>query len=214
MTPQSGEDVPRGVIAELFPATRQETIYRYVDLLMTNGMHRGLLGPREAERVWGRHILNCAVLAPLLGRAVTMCDLGSGAGLPGMVLAIARPDLTVILLEPLLRRATFLSECIVSLGLQNVRVVRARAEDAVGSVRVAVVTARAVAPMERLARLALPLLLPGGELIAMKGARAEQELDQARPALAALGAGRVRLESYGQGVVDPPTRVVRIESRR
>lgn len=173
-----------------------------------------MLGPREADRVWERHILNCAVIAPVFGPGQTVCDLGSGAGLPGVVLAVARPDLRMTLLEPLLRRATFLQEVVGELQLDNVVVLRARAEEAVGRVRVDVVTARAVAPLEKLARWALPLLRPGGELVAIKGQAAAQEITAAGRGLTKLGVAGIRLESHGAGVVDPETQVVRIESRR
>ena len=182
--------------------------------MTTTGIERGLLGPREAARVWERHILNCAVIAPVFGPDVTVCDLGSGAGLPGIVLAVARPDLRLTLLEPLLRRATFLEEVVDELALANVQVLRARAEDAAGAVQVDVVTARAVAPLAKLAGWALPLLVPGGELAAIKGSAAAEEIAESRAELSRLGAGRVRLESYGAGVVDPETQLVRIESRR
>ncbi len=176
------------------------------------GVERGLLGPREAPRIWQRHILNCAVVAPAFGAGATVCDLGSGAGLPGVVLALARPDLRVMLLEPLLRRATFLQDVVDALELPQVTVLRARAEDVVGAVRVPVVTARAVAPLERLAGWALPLLVAGGELVAFKGDRAVAEVAASRPALQRLGARAIRVELFGAGVVEPPTRVVRLES--
>jgi 16S rRNA (guanine527-N7)-methyltransferase len=204
---------PQDLLERLFPG-RVADICLYVDLLINAGIDRGLLGPREAARVWERHIFNCAVIAPIFGRGQAVCDLGSGAGLPGIVLALARPDLRLTLLEPLLRRATFLDEVVEQLVLGNVEVVRARAEDAVGTVRVDVVTARAVAPVEKLARWALPLLVPGGELVAIKGRGAADEIAGSRAGLTKLGVGRVRLESYGEGVVDPETHVVRIESRR
>lgn len=143
-----------------------------------------------------------------------MCDLGSGAGLPGIVLAIARPDLRMTLLEPLLRRATFLEEAVSELALGNAVVVRARAEDVASTVQVDVVTARAVASLERLARWAGPLLRPGGELVAIKGDTAAEEVAAAGATLIKMGADRVRLESFGRGVVDPETRVVRIEFPR
>ncbi len=213
MSPQSSARPPQDVLDRLFRA-HTETICRYVDLLTNEGIDRGLLGPREADRVWDRHILNCAVIAPVFGQDRSVCDLGSGAGLPGIVLAVARPDLRLTLLEPLLRRASFLAEVVAELALLNVEVVRARAEDAAQTIRVDVVTARAVAPLERLARWALPLLVPGGELVALKGRGAADEIAEAGPGLTRLGATRVRLESYGAGLVDPETQVVRIESRR
>jgi 16S rRNA (guanine527-N7)-methyltransferase len=172
------------------------------------------MGPREAPRVWQRHILNCAVISPAFAASQTVCDLGSGAGLPGIVLAVARPDLHLTLLEPLLRRATFLDEVVSSLALDNVVVRRGRAEELTRTDVFDVVTARAVAPLEKLARWALPLLGAGGELIAIKGRAATDEIAAARLGLAALGAGRVQVETYGRGIVDPETTVVRIESGR
>jgi 16S rRNA (guanine527-N7)-methyltransferase len=153
------------------------------------------------------------VIAPAFDHDLAVCDLGSGAGLPGIVLAVTRPDLRLTLLEPLLRRTIFLEEVVDALALTNVEVVRARAEDAAGTVRVDVVTARAVAPLAKLARWAFPLLAAGGELVAIKGRGAADEIAGARAELDRLGAGRIRLESYGEGVVDPETQLVRIESR-
>ncbi len=163
--------------------------------------------------MWDRHILNCAVIAPAFPPTRSVCDLGSGAGLPGVVLALARPDLQVMLLEPLLRRAAFLAEVVGELDLQNAVVLRARAEDAAATVEVDLVTARAVAPLERLARWARPLLRPGGALVAIKGESAAKEVAAAGPGLAKLGACRLQLQAYGSGVVTPETRVVRLEFR-
>lgn len=177
-------------------------------------MPRGLLGPREVPRIWDRHVLNCAVLTQLLPGGTRVCDIGSGAGLPGLVLAIARPDLSVVLLEPLLRRYDFLVETVEALSLTNVTVRRARAEDLHGELAVPVVTARAVASLDRLAAWALPLLAPGGQLLALKGASAESELRGAAPTLRRLGAVNWSLETVGSGVVTPPTTVVRVTTAR
>ena len=151
----------------------------YVRLLATDGTVRGLIGPREVPRLWDRHLLNSTALAPLIPTGARVVDVGSGAGLPGIPLALARPDLTVVLLEPLARRATFLDECVDGLGLDNVTVVRGRAEE--GPARRSlggadVVTARAVAPLDKLAGWCLPLLRPGGRLLALKGSSAAEEL--------------------------------------
>ena len=151
----------------------------YVRLLATDGTVRGLIGPREVPRLWDRHLLNSAALAPLIPTGARVVDVGSGAGLPGIPLALARPDLTVVLLEPLARRVTFLDECVDGLGLANVTVVRGRAEE--GPARRSlggadVVTARAVAPLDKLAGWCLPLLRPGGRLLALKGSSAAEEL--------------------------------------
>jgi 16S rRNA (guanine527-N7)-methyltransferase len=165
----------------------------YAGWLAGPAVERGLLGPREADRLWERHLLNSAALAgPLaaelpLGRGGRVCDLGSGAGLPGIVVALLRPDLEVVLVEPLLRRARFLDEVVAALDLPRTTVVRARAEDTSGPFDV--VVARAVAPLDRLARWALPLLGPGGALLALKGERASAELTASAQVLDRLGAG-------------------------
>lgn len=146
---------------------------RYADLLTGSGTQRGLIGPREGPRLWSRHLLNCVAAAPLVPRGASVIDVGSGAGLPGLVLAIARPDLRMTLLEPLLRRTTWLDEVVTELDL-DVRVLRARAQDC--ALRADVVTARAVAPLDRLLPLCLPLVRPGGQVLALKGDGAAAEL--------------------------------------
>lgn len=183
---------------------------RYTEFLAGPGVERGLIGPREVERLWDRHVLNCAVLTELVPPSAEVIDLGSGAGLPGIVLAIMRTDLSVTLLEPLLRRTVFLQECVDLLGLSNVTVRRARAEEVVGEYAVDVVTARAVAPLERLVGWALPLLRPGGELLALKGERAAAELEEAQPVLEKFGVRAAEVVHVGRGKVDPPTTVVRV----
>ena len=154
---------------------------RYAELLATDGVTRGLIGPRETGRLWDRHLLNCAVVAELVPEYGRMVDIGSGAGLPGIVLAMLRPSLEVTLLEPLLRRAVFLEECVAELGLANATVLRARAEDKeAAQLRADIATARAVAPLGRLAGWAAGLLRPGGQLLAIKGQSADEELAAAR----------------------------------
>ena len=145
-------------------------------LLATDGVVRGLIGPREVPRLWERHLVNCALLGLGVPRGVTVADVGSGAGLPGLVLAIGRPDLRVTLVEPLLRRTTFLTEAVEHLALANVEVVRDRAEALHGQRSFDVVTSRAVAPLDRLARWCLPLVVPGGRMLAMKGSSAADEV--------------------------------------
>ena len=153
---------------------------RYAELLTGPGIERGLIGPREAERIWSRHLLNCVALTELLPADARVVDVGSGAGLPGLVMAIRRPDLRVDLVESLRRRTDFLTSVVGELDLSGrVRVVQGRAEDreVVATVGEADwVTARALAPLDRLARWCLPLLRPGGALLAIKGAQAEAEL--------------------------------------
>ena len=179
----------------------------YAALLAGPGVERGLLGPRETPRLWERHLLNSAGLVELLPPGATVVDLGSGAGLPGVVLAALRPDLRLVLLEPLLRRAVFLEEVVEALALPSTVVRRGRAEE-LGGGRLTgpglpadgpadVVVARAVAPLDRLAGWALPLLRPGGRLLALKGASAAQELRDAGPALTAAGASDSRVVEVG-----------------
>ena len=194
----------------------QASLTRYAELLATAGVERGLIGPREVPRLWDRHLLNCAVAVPLVPEDADVIDVGSGAGLPGIVWAIVRSDITVTCLEPLQRRATFLEEAITELGLTGrVQVVRALAEDIVRgrgpvtSLRARVVTARAVAPLERLAGWTVPLVQPGGELLALKGRSAAEEVEASRSVLERLGIVEVDIVEVGEGVVDPATIVVR-----
>ncbi len=173
-------------------------------------MARGLIGPREAARLWDRHLLNCAAVAGLIPDRCSVIDLGSGAGLPGIVIAMLRPDSQVVLLEPMARRVVFLEECLRVLDLGNAVVCRARAEDVTGQLAADVVTARAVAPMERLAGLALGLVRPGGLVLAMKGAGAAQELARAEPVLRGLGVRDAAVVQAGSGRVSPPPAVIRL----
>ncbi|WP_326753721.1 16S rRNA (guanine(527)-N(7))-methyltransferase RsmG [Streptomyces hirsutus] len=185
---------------------------RYAELLAEAGVQRGLIGPREVPRLWERHLLNCAVLSEVVPEGVTVCDVGSGAGLPGIPLALVREDLKITLLEPLLRRTTFLTEVVELLGLDHVTVVRGRAEEVMGTLPpVHVVTARAVAPLDRLATWGIPLLRPYGEMLALKGDAAEEELKSATVALNKLGAVATSVVHVGEGVVDPMSTVVRVE---
>jgi 16S rRNA (guanine527-N7)-methyltransferase len=187
---------------------------RYAEVLATDGVTRGLIGPRETERLWDRHLINCAVVAEFLPERGVLVDIGSGAGLPGVVLAMLRPSLEVILLEPLLRRSVFLEECVAELGLSNATVVRARAEDkAATRIRADVATARAVAPLGRLAGWAAPLLRPGGELLAIKGQTAAEEIEAARPVLSRLGVLSAEVLQAGHGRVVNATTVVRVVMR-
>jgi 16S rRNA (guanine527-N7)-methyltransferase len=188
---------------------------RFAELLVTDGVVRGLIGPREAPRIWERHLLNCAVVAELIPSGASVVDVGSGAGLPGMVLAVARPDLSVTLVEPLARRTAFLSEAVTALGLERTTVVRARAEECVGKIPLAeVVTARAVAPLDRLAGWCLPLTAVGGRLLAMKGASAAAEIAEHAEALARLGAGAPSVRTCGESFLAEPTTVVEIVRER
>jgi 16S rRNA (guanine527-N7)-methyltransferase len=183
---------------------------RYAELLATAGVEWGLLGPREVDRIWDRHLLNCAVVAELVEPGERIVDIGSGAGLPGLPMVIAKPGLRVVLVESLLRRTEFLSMVIAALGL-DAEVVRGRAEDA--DVRRAAgnadaVTSRAVASLDKLTRWGLPLLRPGGRLLAIKGERAPDEVIEHRRVMSKLGAGDARVVECGVSFLSPPTTVV------
>ncbi|MFE7114363.1 16S rRNA (guanine(527)-N(7))-methyltransferase RsmG [Streptomyces sp. NPDC057654] len=200
-------EAAREVFGERFPEA-----VRYAELLADAGVRRGLIGPREVPRLWERHLLNCAVLSEAVPDGVSVCDVGSGAGLPGIPLALVREDLQITLLEPLLRRTTFLQEVVELLGLDHVTVVRGRAEEVLGTLQpVHVVTARAVAPLDRLAGWGVPLLRPYGEMLALKGDTAEEELKGARAALSKLGVVKTSVLQVGEGVVEPLSTVVRAE---
>lgn len=203
-------DDPGSAVTEtIFPS---KAINQYVDILLSRGVEHGLLGPREGPRMWSRHILNCAAIAPAFPAESRVADIGSGAGLPGVVLALARPDLRLTLIEPLLRRAEFLQAAVDELALTNVDVVRARAEELSGARIFDHATARAVAPLARLARWALPLISAGGYLVAMKGSSVDEEIATAAPVLRELKVGAVLVESYTVLGLETPTTVVRIES--
>ena len=192
--------------AERVFSTGLSTAVRYADLLCGAGVERGLLGPREPERIWSRHLLSSAALAELVPAGADVTDLGSGAGLPGIPMAIARPDLRVTLVEPMLRRTGFLEQVVATLGI-SVAVRRARAEELVPA-GCQIVVARALAPLRELLEMALPLLKPGGELLAVKGERAEAELADAADLLEARPEIRVSLDSCGEG--EDTVRVVRV----
>jgi 16S rRNA (guanine527-N7)-methyltransferase len=188
-----------------------EGLTRYAQIAATVGVERGLIGPREVPRLWERHILNCAVVEELIPHNSRVVDVGSGAGLPGLVLALARPDLSVVLVEPLLRRATFLTETVATLGLgDRVQVHRSRAETAAGVVQGDVVTSRAVASLETLTAWSLPLVPVGGFMLALKGTTADTELSAARSAITLAGGDAGEVLLCGAGVVDPVTTVVRV----
>ena len=188
---------------------REPLLWRYAERLAGEAVPHGLLGPREVPRLWDRHIMNCLVVAPLMPRGARVADVGAGAGLPGVVLAIARPDLRVVLIEPLLRRTSFLSDVINDLALANAEVHRGRAERYTGP-PFDVVVSRAVAPLDRLLGWCLPLVRPLGELLALKGSTAAAEVADAEPMLRSSGASSWSVEHVGADYVDPPTTVVRV----
>lgn len=205
-TAPSAPDLARRV----FPSERLALAQRYADLLASEGVLRGLIGPREGPRLWGRHLLNCALLGKAIPVQAGVVDLGSGAGLPGLALAIARPDLRVTLVEPLLRRAVFLEETVGELELDAVEVVRARAEALHGERTFDVVTSRALAPLDRLLGWSMPLVGPDGVLVAMKGSSAQDEIRAAAPTLRRLRCAVPEVLVLGADLIDPPTTVVRV----
>lgn len=197
--------------ARVFPAARLPLVEQYAARLADDGVVRGLIGPREVPRLWERHLLGCAVLGDVLEPSDrSVADLGSGAGLPGLVLALRHPGVEVTLVEPLLRRTTFLEEVVGALGLDNVRVVRGRAEELHGREVFDVVTSRAVAPLPRLLGWSMPLVAPTGRLAVMKGARVHDEVAEAAPDLAAWSTAPPVVVQVGSGLVDPPTTVLAV----
>lgn len=195
---------PPPLAAEVVCGARLEPMTRFGELLAGTGVEHGLIGPREVSRLWERHLLNCAVIEDAFPPGVRVLDIGSGAGLPGLALAIVRPDLKVTLVEPMLRRTTWLDEAVVDLGLDNVVVIRSRAEELAGELSAPFATARAVAPLDRLARWTFPLLDAGGTLVAMKGSRAAEELHAHSRALKRAGMSSASVAHHGEGRLDPP----------
>ncbi|MFJ6171804.1 16S rRNA (guanine(527)-N(7))-methyltransferase RsmG [Curtobacterium sp. NPDC092190] len=194
--------------AELF-GDRIEVARSFTAELARRGEELGLIGPLELPRLWTRHILNSALLAPLLEADGRVADVGSGAGLPGLVLAIARPDVSFTLIEPMERRCDWLNAESERLGLGNVTVLRGRAEDVADSVVVDQVTARAVSALSKLIPLTVPLVRSGGQLILMKGARVDEEIEKARKVILRKRLADVEVLELGDGVVEETTRVFR-----
>ncbi|PYY47968.1 16S rRNA (guanine(527)-N(7))-methyltransferase RsmG [Curtobacterium sp. MCLR17_043] len=186
-----------------------EVARSFTNELARRGEELGLIGPLELPRLWTRHILNSALLAPLLEARGRVADVGSGAGLPGLVLAIARPDVEFVLIEPMERRTDWLRAESDRLGLQNVTVLRGRAEDVADDVVVDQVTARAVSALSKLIPLTVPLVRSGGQLILMKGARVDEEIEKARKVILRKRLSDVEVLELGEGVVDETTRVFR-----
>ncbi|GAB92767.1 16S rRNA (guanine(527)-N(7))-methyltransferase RsmG [Gordonia rhizosphera] len=208
--PGPAESVSPPPAATALFGDRLDRAEAYYSLLAGDGVEHGLIGPREVPRLWERHILNCAVIGELIEPGAAVVDIGSGAGLPGIPVAIARPDLRVTLVEPLLRRSEFLRRAVEELGI-DVRVVRGRAEEKVVREAVGgadVVTSRAVAPLERLAKWSAPLIDAGGRLVAIKGSTAVDEIDRDRVAVERSGIGQLHVEECGGAVLDTPTTVI------
>jgi 16S rRNA (guanine527-N7)-methyltransferase len=197
-------------VARTFFGEKLDRAQRYAEILAGAGVERGLIGPREVDRLWDRHILNSVAVAELLEPNESVADIGSGAGLPGIPLALARPDLRVTLIEPLLRRSDFLREVIEELGI-DAAVVRGRAEELTVRQRVGetdVVVSRAVASLDKLTKWSMPLLRPGGRMLAIKGERAEDEIREYRRVMASLGAVDERVVKCGADFLNPPVTVV------
>lgn len=182
----------------------------YHDSLATTAAERGFIGPKEVERLWERHILNCAVVGEAFTPDLKVADIGSGAGLPGIPLAIARPDLQITLIEPLLKRSVYLGEVKEALNLDNVTVVRGRAEEQKKG-QFDAVTSRAVAPLGKLAGWSLPLVKHGGQMVALKGASVSEELERDRKEVTKAGGGDAEIFTVGAALAEPTTliRIVR-----
>ncbi|MCZ4580866.1 16S rRNA (guanine(527)-N(7))-methyltransferase RsmG [Gordonia amicalis] len=203
--------------ADVVFGERKELAEGYWRILATDGIDHGLMGPREVPRLWDRHILNCAVIEELIDEDEKVFDIGSGAGLPGLPLAIARPDVSITLIEPLLRRSTFLERAVETLGLENVRVVRGRAEERAVRAEVGladVVTSRAVAPLERLSKWSAPLVRAGGRMIAIKGSSADEEIERDRALVGRSGISDLRVVTCGEVLETPTTVVVGTKTER
>lgn len=189
---------------------RLDLAKRYVEHLATSGIERGLIGPREVPRLWERHVLNCAVVQELIEDGASVADVGSGAGLPGLCLAIARPDLQLTLIEPLERRVIWLTEVVDDLELENVDIMRSRAEQVVGHVDADYVTARAVSALVGLLDITMPILRGTGQLLALKGRSAQEEIDKAKKKLNKYGARTTEILVTGEDLLEEPTTVVRV----
>jgi 16S rRNA (guanine527-N7)-methyltransferase len=198
---------------EAFFGGSWDDVRHFHALLLEHGERRGLIGPREAPRLWTRHVLNSAALAPFMPATGAVADIGTGAGLPGVVLALMRPDLALHLVEPMQRRIDWLTEVVATLAVTNVTLHPVRAEELRGSLQVDAATARAVAPLGTLATWSLPLVRPGGRLVVLKGRQAQAEVATARSQLRRLGVADVRLHEADPLDLGEPTTVVEILKR-
>ncbi|MGO1320076.1 MAG: 16S rRNA (guanine(527)-N(7))-methyltransferase RsmG [Galactobacter sp.] len=210
------EDAPRPSGTEFeavqhYFGDRADLAQRYVGHLVSTGIEWGLVGPREIPRIWGRHVLNCAALVEVIPEGALVADVGSGAGLPGLVLALARPDLMMILIEPLERRCQWLDMVVEDLGLgDRVDVVKARAEQVVETIDADIVTARAVKALKTLVPLTLPLIHGHGELLALKGRSAQDEIEKAAKIIRKHKGRDASVLTLGAEVLEEPTTVVRV----
>jgi 16S rRNA (guanine527-N7)-methyltransferase len=209
-----GPNVPRGTM----PTKSQEQVLglgftqlsKFADILAQDGVRLGLIGPREVERIWERHILNCAALTELIEDGQSIIDIGSGAGLPGIVLAILKPNSKVTLVEPMQRRTDFLTQAKADLGLANVEIIRGRAEGQ--NVTAQIVTSRAVAPLDKLLTWSWPLVEKGGKVLAIKGEKAQEELENAQKVTSFLKDSPATITTCGLAL-DLSVTVVQISKR-
>lgn len=202
--------------ADIFGVNVEKAV-AYHESLATDGTVRGFIGPREVPRLWDRHILNCAVIGEVMEQGIRIADIGSGAGLPGIPLALARPDLEITLIEPLLKRSVYLGGIVEELDLDNVTVIRGRAEEK--AVRrqtgaVDVVTSRAVAPLGKLVGWSLPLCKVGGKMIAMKGSSVTEEIERDSKQIRAAGGGSVEVHVVGEKYLEEPTTLISIKRNK
>lgn len=202
--------------AEIFGDNLEKAI-AYHESLATDGSVRGFIGPREVPRLWDRHILNCGVIGEAMDEGISVADIGSGAGLPGIPLAIARPDLNITLIEPLLKRSVYLNEVKEALNLDNVTVIRGRAEEKVVRKQVGlvdVVTSRAVAPLGKLATWSLPLVKIGGRMVAMKGSSVEEEIERDAKEIRKAGGTDIKVYTVGEALLSEPTTLISIRREK
>ncbi|AGT06793.1 glucose-inhibited division protein B [Corynebacterium glutamicum MB001] len=202
--------------AEIFGDNLEKAI-AYHESLATDGSVRGFIGPREVPRLWDRHILNCGVIGEAMDEGISVADIGSGAGLPGIPLAIARPDLNITLIEPLLKRSVYLNEVKEALNLDNVTVVRGRAEEKVVRKQVGlvdIVTSRAVAPLGKLATWSLPLVKIGGRMVAMKGSSVEEEIERDAKEIRKAGGTDIKVYTVGEALLSEPTTLISIRREK
>ena len=212
MTDQAAIEVPPAGTAEYF-GEAFPLAQRYAEHLATTGTEWGLIGPRELDRLWSRHILNCAVVAEFVGDGDVVGDVGSGAGLPGIPIALMRPNAKVVLIEPMERRVEWLKMVVDDLGLDNVRIVRARVEDLADEEMFTVVTARAVKAMGTLIEWTHEVIGPEGRILALKGESVEGELVKAKKLLKRYRFGQPRIHLVDGGILEVPSRVVEIAKK-
>ncbi|WP_038586638.1 16S rRNA (guanine(527)-N(7))-methyltransferase RsmG [Corynebacterium glutamicum] len=202
--------------AEIFGDNLEKAI-AYHESLATDGSVRGFIGPREVPRLWDRHILNCGVIGEAMDEGISVADIGSGAGLPGIPLAIARPDLNITLIEPLLKRSVYLNEVKEALNLDNVTVIRGRAEEKVVRKQVGlvdIVTSRAVASLGKLATWSLPLVKIGGRMVAMKGSSVEEEIERDAKEIRKAGGTDIKVYTVGEALLSEPTTLISIRREK